>query len=58
MQVGLLARSPTPAAAAAQRTENRLGVLGTTVIPPTTNDGRYRASYELSVALRNRLFGN
>ncbi|WP_372376367.1 PilW family protein [Xanthomonas axonopodis pv. cajani] len=58
VQVGVLARSPTPAAAAAQRTENRLGVLGTTVIPPTTNDGRYRASYELSVALRNRLFGN
>lgn len=58
VQVGILARSPTAAAASTQVEASRLGVLGVTVIPPPTNDGRYRASYELSIALRNRLFGN
>ncbi|MBB3813762.1 type IV pilus assembly protein PilW [Xanthomonas arboricola] len=58
VQVGILARSPTAAAASTQVEASRLGVLGVTVVPPTTNDGRYRASYELSIALRNRLFGN
>ncbi|MEB1554874.1 PilW family protein [Xanthomonas campestris pv. campestris] len=58
VQVGILARSPTSSAAAQPLETSRLGVLGVTVVPPGTNDGRYRASYELSIALRNRLFGN
>lgn len=62
VQVGLVARSadrtgtnanskPTDAAAA-------LGVLGMTYDQSGATDGRYRTAYEVSVALRNRLFGN
>ncbi len=59
VQVGLVARSsdrtgnakPTDAAA-------RLGVLGMTYNQDAVTDGRYRTAYEVSVALRNRLFGN
>ncbi|MEA9554996.1 PilW family protein [Xanthomonas nasturtii] len=58
VQVGVLARSPTAASAAAPVQNSRQGVIGVTVVPPSVSDGRYRASYELSVALRNRLFGN
>ncbi len=59
VQVGLLARSPQQAAAEAPKVaDNYLGVLGTTIVPPATDDKRFRASYEVSVALRNRLFGN
>ncbi|MBP0657306.1 hypothetical protein J8J20_25890, partial [Mycobacterium tuberculosis] len=60
--VGLVARSadragtnanskPTDAAAA-------LGVLGVNYNQDAATDGRYRTAYEVSVALRNRLFGN
>ena len=61
VQVGLVARSadragnnntrPTDAAA-------QMGVLGMTYNQNATTDGRYRTAYEVSVALRNRLFGN
>lgn len=62
VQVGLVARSagridsnansrPTDAAA-------RLGVLGMTYDQAAATDGRYRTAYEVSIALRNRLFGN
>ncbi len=62
VQVGLVARSadragtnanskPTDAAAA-------LGVLGVNYNQDAATDGRYRTAYEVSVALRNRLFGN
>lgn len=59
VQVGLLARSPQQASAEAPKDANNyLGVLGVTIVPPATDDKRFRASYEVSVALRNRLFGN
>lgn len=61
VQVGLVARSadragnnndvrPVDAAA--------LGVLGMTYNQNAATDGRYRTAYEVSVAVRNRLFGN
>jgi len=60
VQVGLVARSPEPAAAAQRDTSNGevapLSALGVVVTPP--NDQRYRTVYEDSIALRNRLFGN
>ena len=61
VQVGLVARSAErvgtnansrPEAAA------RLGVLGMTYDQDAATDGRYRTAYEVSIALRNRLFGN
>ncbi|MDR2871331.1 MAG: PilW family protein [Xanthomonadaceae bacterium] len=60
VKVGLLVRSPeragTPAAGGAGGPP-ALRALGTTyTVPPA--DGRYRAVYENTVALRNRLFGN
>ena len=56
VQVGILARSPTRAAAGQPANPHRL--VGTLLQPPADNDGRYRATYESTVALRNRLFGN
>lgn len=57
VQVGLLARSPEPAAAAQREAGSmRLSALGVIMAPPA--DARYRAVYEDTVALRNRLFGN
>ena len=59
VQVGLLMRSPQRAAAPEiADAANHLRVLGTVFAPPAANDGRFRASYETTVALRNRLFGN
>lgn len=59
VQIGLLARSPQQAGAEAPKSaDNYLGVLGVTIAPGSKDDKRYRASYELSVALRNRLYGN
>ncbi|WP_101925875.1 MULTISPECIES: PilW family protein [Luteimonas] len=57
VQVGVVARSPD-AAAASQREAGtmRLSALGVIMTPP--EDTRYRAVYEDSIALRNRLFGN
>lgn len=57
IQVGLVARSPDPAAAAqADAAIAPLSALGVKVTAP--EDARYRAVYEDSIALRNRLFGN
>lgn len=58
VQVGLLARSPEPAAAQQRVGDDvpRLSVLGVVIAPP--DDTLYRAVYEDTVALRNRLFGN
>lgn len=59
VQIGLLMRSPQRAAAPEIADEsNYLRVLGTVFEPPATHDGRFRSSYETTIALRNRLFGN
>lgn len=59
VQVGLLAVSPNQAAvtdpAAADRNYN---VLGVNFVAADDNDNLYRSGYEVTVALRNRLFGN
>lgn len=54
VRIGLLMRSPDRSAAA-QATVNP-SMLGTAFKLPGTNDGRYRATYESTVALRNRLY--
>lgn len=59
VQVGVLAVSPNPAASAPPGTVNaQPRVLGVRFAPPATPDARFRSSYEVTVALRNRLFGN
>ncbi len=59
VQVGLLARSPQRASAQAPGSAaTYLGVLGVTIAPGDPYDQRHRGAYEVSVALRNRLFGN
>lgn len=59
VQVGILARSPNPASTAgAADTDRQPRVLGVRFAPPVANDARHRSSYEVTVALRNRLFGN
>ncbi|WP_206733424.1 PilW family protein [Luteimonas sp. YGD11-2] len=59
VQVGLLMRSPQRAAAPEiADASSHPRVLGTIFAPPATSDGRFRASYETTIALRNRLFGN
>jgi type IV pilus assembly protein PilW len=56
VRVGLLAASPDPSSSVAP--VNRPAVLGVEFGQGATSDGRYRAPYEVTVALRNRLFGN
>lgn len=60
VQIGLVARSTEPAAATQRAVGEpdvtQLSALGVTMTPP--NDTLYRAVYEDTVALRNRLFGN
>jgi type IV pilus assembly protein PilW len=56
VRVGVLAVSPDPAAAAAAADNTNLRSLGVRVTPPA--DTRYRSTYESTVALRNRLYGN
>ncbi len=62
VQVGLVARSADRAGTDANTrptdTAATMGVLGMTYNQNAATDGRYRTSYEVSVALRNRLFGN
>ncbi len=59
VQVGILARSPDRAAAAAPTDPLRhRRVLGVRMQPPAADDGRYRGAYESTIALRNRLYGN
>lgn len=55
VQVALLASSPNPATSA-QAQVTPLTLLGVAVAP--ADDGRYRAVYESTIALRNRLYGN
>ena len=55
VQVGLLASSPNRAAAA-QASQITPMLLGEVQALPA--DGRYRAVYESTIALRNRLYGN
>ncbi|MGV6483864.1 PilW family protein [Stenotrophomonas sp. G4] len=56
VQVGLLARSPSPSSSTAPA--NAFSVLGVSFANGDRSDGHYRSSYEVSIALRNRLFGN
>jgi type IV pilus assembly protein PilW len=59
VQVGLLARSANRAAVGEDAAEaQRHNVLGVRYDGTDSNDGFYRAGYEVTVALRNRLFGN
>lgn len=58
VQVGILARSPGAAASAQAQDANARRVLGVAFNAPATNDRRYRASYEATIAMRNRLYGN
>ena len=55
VQVGLLAASPNRAASV-QATQVAPSLLGDVQVLPA--DGRYRAVYESTIALRNRLYGN
>ena len=57
VQVAVLARSPNAAAAVATPA-NPLRALGTIYAGPTPADSRYRTTYESTIALRNRLYGN
>ncbi|WP_422507354.1 PilW family protein [Stenotrophomonas sp. GZD-301] len=59
VQVGVLARSPNPSMATSSATAvNDPRLLGVRFVPAAATDGRYRAAYESTIALRNRLFGN
>lgn len=56
VRLGLMASSPQRASSATP--VNPPAVLGVSVANGATSDGRFRAAYEVTVALRNRLFGN
>ena len=59
VQVGLLAVSPNQAAVTDPAAEDRdYNVLGVNFVAADDNDNLYRSGYEVTVALRNRLFGN
>lgn len=58
VQVGLILRSPGAATVRQAEATSALGTLGMTYNANAANDGRYRTTYEASIALRNRLFGN
>lgn len=59
VQVGVLVASPGRAGVAEPAgNDQQPHVLGVRFAPPTTPDARYRGSYEVTVAMRNRLFGN
>lgn len=59
VQVGVLAASPNAAASAPPGTADaQPRLLGVRFAPPATPDARFRNGYEVTVALRNRLFGN
>ncbi|MGY0556392.1 PilW family protein [Lysobacter sp. A421] len=54
VQIGLLAASPDPSSAS--QAETALAALGVTYTAPS--DGRFRAVYQSTIAVRNRLYGN
>lgn len=56
VQVGLVVVSPDRAGSTEAAAGNELNAAGVTYDPPS--DGRYRATYQTTVALRNRLYGN
>ncbi|WDJ07591.1 PilW family protein [Xanthomonas campestris] len=59
VQIGILARSPSPSTAEKPTTSVRYpSALGVSFAPAAQTDGRYRMTYESTIALRNRLFGN
>ncbi len=58
IQVGLLMRSPDRAGATAPTAANRKQLLGVTFNTPATPDQMFRDTFELTVAARNRLYGN
>lgn len=59
VQVGVLVASPGRAGAGEPASDDQQPrVLGVRFSPPSTPDARYRNSYEVTVAVRNRLFGN
>lgn len=59
VQVGVLVVSPGRAGVGEPAsTDQQPRVLGVRFAPPATADARYRNSYEVTVAVRNRLFGN
>ncbi|WP_157515239.1 PilW family protein [Luteimonas abyssi] len=55
VRAGLVVGSPSPAAV---QTADALDVMGVSFHPPSANDTHYRAGYQATVAVRNRLFGN
>lgn len=57
VQVAVLASSPGRAAVA-QASEDAALLMGGGVLYTTPEDGRYRAVYQSTIALRNRLYGN
>lgn len=56
VQIGLIASSPDVASAAKAASSNALIAQGVTFTVPS--DGRARSTYQSTVALRNRLYGN
>lgn len=59
VQVGMLVRSPNRALAQEPGSDAaNPRVLGVEFEPAAANDTRYRATYEATIAVRNRLFGN
>lgn len=58
VRVGLLAASPNKAAAVAPDANNLPTALGVQFATPAPFDGNYRTTYESTIALRNRLYGN
>lgn len=56
VEVAVLAASPNPASTAQAVTSRVPRLLGVT--PTVANDRRYRAVYQSTIALRNRLYGN
>lgn len=59
VQIGMVMSSPDSAAATAPAGDDaKVRALGVTFEAPAASDGRFRTSYETTVALRNRLFGN
>ncbi len=58
VQVGLVLRSPSAATVSQAEASSELGTLGMIYDASAAGDGRYRTTYEASIALRNRLFGN
>lgn len=60
IRVGLLARSPNRATAQGPGTDPTRypDALSVRFEPPSPYDGNYRTTYESTIALRNRLYGN